>query len=58
MTNKKPGPPARICAILLRGVSRDVRDHFKSLCAKKGTSMTAEIVDFMRSSVKQANRYP
>lgn len=45
--------PQRVCSILLRRVSRDVRDHFKAACAKQGKTMTAAIVEMMRSEIRK-----
>lgn len=48
------GPEERVCSVLLRRVNRDVRDHFKSICARRGTTMTKALVDMMRAEIRRA----
>jgi hypothetical protein len=39
-------------AILLRHVPEDVRREFKSWCARRGTTMTAELIRYMATAPK------
>ncbi len=52
---KRTKRSGRTCHILIRDISEAVRDQFKAVCAKKGTSMTREIENFMRERVRAHN---
>lgn len=39
--------------LYLRGISNDVKNHFKAYCAKRGITMTDKIEDLMRQTVKK-----
>ncbi len=46
----------RKACIYLTGISRDVRDHFKAICAKRGSNMTKEFDKFMRKTIREEGR--
>lgn len=48
MMNHEP----RRTVLFLRGVPTDLRDQFKSWCAKRGVTMTATIRLLMRETLK------
>lgn len=50
MNEKKKG---RRVAVLIRNLSPHVRDHFKALCARRGSSMNKELEKFMRQQIQQ-----
>lgn len=42
--------------LYIRGLSRGLRDLFKSACAKNGTDMKKEIVCFLKAYIEESNR--
>jgi hypothetical protein len=52
---KKKPDTTLLTALLIRDVSRAVKDQFKALCAKKGVSMSKEIENYMRDRVRAHN---
>lgn len=45
---KTSKPAARMATLYFRGVDKDVKDCFKAWCARRGVSMTSEIIKLMR----------
>ncbi len=43
--------------LFIRNVPLHVRDQFKSVCARRRSNMTREIIDFMRRFVDEQNRH-
>jgi hypothetical protein len=57
--HSNPNETARDATVILRNISRDVRDHFKAFAAKRGKTMTELVVGFMRECVeKDSNPRP
>ena len=44
------------CALTLRGLPRTVRQQFKAYCARRGTTLTAMLIQMMRDKI--AEDYP
>jgi len=42
--------------LFLRGISMDVKNHFKAYCAKRGKTMTEKIEEMMREAVKKDSK--
>jgi len=39
--------------LYLRGISTEVKNHFKAHCAKRGKTMTEKIEELMRDTIKK-----
>lgn len=46
-------PKPKTASLYLRDMPRNVRDLFKAHCSKRGTSMTAKVVEFMRKCIEE-----
>jgi hypothetical protein len=42
--------------IFIRYVPREVKDHFKAYCAKRGITMTDKFIQLMRETIDKGNR--
>lgn len=50
---KSKKPPA---TLYVRNVPREVKDHFKAYCAKRGTTMADMLTKLMREAIRKDNK--
>ena len=53
---KAKGPQTGV--MFIRGMNRDLKDHFRSECVKRGMPMRQVIEEFMRLYVETAGKVP